>query len=223
MNKRKIHTASLEDIVWLPDVGRITVRELIARLERERELKEQERRKAFVDERRMLFESCWWFYETYGNSVYFYSPAKRCRPDIYGVKDKRVDFYELKAYYMTGKGGKFHYMPMQNVQYEYYFLKKAQQNGELKLPEDIEKYTFNFLITPKTYERVNLTTVSLIRNELCASITKELGYGIYVLKSRNQIVREILPKTFNLDAKNVKERLQILGPFIKEINSLRNT
>lgn len=222
MAKRKISVASPEDIVFLPGIGEITVRELIARIERERELRDQEKRRNLVDERKMLYLLSGWLYDTYAERVYFYSPAKHCRPDLYGIKDRCVDFYELKAYYMTWEKSTLHDIPMQNIEYEHNFL-RAYCDGRLEMPEDVEKYTFNYLITPETYERVKSTRISLIKEDLCLSLIEELGYGVFILHSRDQCAEKISPKVLNLNKESVQERLQTLNPYVKEIGSLKST
>jgi len=218
LSRRGVSVASLDDIVYHPKLGQITVKELVAQLVKEKKLEQQKKRRALVDERKMLFMCAEWLYDIYEDSVYFYAPAKGCRPDVYGIKNKCVDFYELKANYLTWNKGKIHDIPMQNIKYEYNFL-RAYINNELKMPEDIEKYTFNFLVTPKTHSKIFSTKIILITNDYCRSFVERFNYGLYILKSRNLINAEIQSKMFNLTDKDAQKRLKFLEPYVKEINS----
>jgi hypothetical protein len=205
--------------VAIPGVGIITIGELKRLLSRERELEKQKSRRAIVDERKMLFMLCEWLRRNYGESVYFYSPTRDCRPDVYCIKDRRCDFYELKSYYMTWYKGKLHDIPMQNIQYEHYFL-KAYLDNRSKLPEDVEKYTFNYIVTLKTLDEVKSTQLPLKGHPLCASLTQELGYGLFILHPTDECMEEFKPKVFDLNKSNAEERLKFIQLYFDEIKRL---
>jgi len=221
MNKKKISEDPLDALVFHPKLGIVTVREVVEWLKKEKIRKEREIWRSYIDERKMLFLSCKWFRDIYGKSVYFYSPARKFFPDVWGIKEKRADFYEMKASYMKWNKGKLHDVPMQNIQYEYHFL-RAYKQRKLKMPEETEKYTFNFLILPEVYKRVKTTYVSLIKRDLCESFVKELGYGIYILHSADDIEKVISPTVFVLSEDNAENRLKILSVYIRVINQLKS-
>lgn len=175
-----------------------------------------------------------WFRKKYGENVFFASPWLKSKLlskgwslfqiDLYGIRDACTDFYELKGLYRTwsekfSEGVRSPEIPMQCAYYEYLLVKnyldpdlEVLAGKFLHFSKKIESYTFNYMVSLRTYDKARQTdSLELLKN---------LGYGLFVVRGYDNCYEIFSPKIYELNEALSRQRLNILEAKLRHFGKI---